>query len=147
VLPSVYIEINAAFFIIFIQLIRVTTTCQVNVVVYRLVQTPGFVITQTRNEGLRLDLNSKMENNNYTGETKSETRNIRIDQTTHRTTSVMLMESYFDYVYAKTLFEMKGLVIQKGESACEKHHPTPTYRECKCCLELFFQEMLNYVGE
>jgi len=83
VLTTVYIEINAACFIVFIQLIRITTTCQVNVVVNRLVQTQICVITQTRNEGLTLDLNSKMENNNYTGETKCETSNIRIDQTAH----------------------------------------------------------------
>ena len=90
-------------------------------------------------------------------ETEWETNNTPIDHATPPATSVMLMNSYFDFIYAKALFEVKGVAVRKNCFGCQTDHPSQTQHDClkdvdeydddEYRLDFYFEDMLQAVDE
>lgn len=85
--------------------------------------------------------------------------NVPIDHATAPSTSVMIMNSYFDFIYAKALYEIKGVTMKKSCYGCEINHPSQTQHDCLMNyaeydddddayrLDLYFEDMLKVVNE
>lgn len=90
-------------------------------------------------------------------ETEFETSSVPIDHAAQPATSVMLMNSYFDFIYAKALCEVKGLAMKKSCYGCEINHPSQTHHDClmdwnnddddEYRLDMYFDKMLEVVDE
>jgi hypothetical protein len=77
-----------------------------------------------------------------------------IDHTSPPSTSVMMMNSYFDFVYAKALHEVKGLTVRKHCYGCEINHPSQKEHDCimisddeEYQIEFYFNNMIKDVNE
>lgn len=85
-----------------------------------------------------------------------ERYNVPVDHCTPPATSVMLMNSYFDFIYAKVLLGVKYTVIQKDCYGCLIDHPSQTQHDCimsdfirddEEAIDIYFENMLNEVDE
>lgn len=78
-----------------------------------------------------------------------------IDHFTSPTTSVMLMNSYFDFIYAKALCEVKSMTVRKHCYGCQTNHPSQIEHDCIMKthendeeeIEFYFENMLQEVNE
>jgi hypothetical protein len=68
--------------------------------------------------------------------------------------SVMMMRSYFDFLYAKALCEVKTMTVRKNCYGCQTNHPSQREHDClMICddeeyqLEFYFEDMLKEVDE
>jgi hypothetical protein len=81
---------------------------------------------------------------------------VTINHCTPPATSVMLMNSYFDFVYAKALINVKSMIVKKHCYGCFKDHPSQTQHDCimsdlmyddEQAYDFYFEEMLLEVDE
>lgn len=79
---------------------------------------------------------------------------VPIDHSTPVSTSVMLMNSYFDFVYAKALCQVKGTAVRKNCYGCQMNHPSQKQHDCimitdddEYQIDFYFEEMLKEVNE
>ena len=79
-----------------------------------------------------------------------------LDHITQPGVSVVLMNSYFDFVYAQALLGMKNTVIRKNCFGCITDHPSQSQHDCimndfiyddEHAIEFYFEEMLQEVDE
>ena len=71
-------------------------------------------------------------------------------------TCVMLMNSYFQFVYAKALINVKDIVVKKDCFGCLIDHPSQIQHDCTMsdlmnddehAYDFYFEEMLEEVDE
>lgn len=128
-----------------------------------------FIMASFREEVLTLDLDYDKEEERsdslitHCNETEPEANTAPIDHATPITTSVILMNSYFDFIYARALCEVKGSVIRKKRChGCEINHPSQRHHDClwgnendnvddddddEHNLDMYFNDMLEAVNE
>ena len=108
---------------------------------------------------LDMEINEERSDSLITHCDESEwgTNNVPIDHTTQPATSVLLMNSYFDFVYAKALYEVKKLTMKKSCYGCEINHPSQRHHDClmewdntdddEYRLDFYFEDMVKEVDE
>lgn len=105
-------------------------------------------------EGERTD--SMTTNYDQTEFEDMEQSNLPINHCTPRFTSVMLMNSYLDFLYAKALhvLEVKYTVIKNNCYGCMIDHPSQNQHDCivsdliqEHSIALYFDDMLLVVDE
>ena len=90
-------------------------------------------------------------------ETEWETHNVPIDHCSQTRTSVMLMNSYFDFMYAKALLSVKDTTIKRSCHGCEIDHPSQRQHDCimrmdnedaeEYYIDFYFDDILKAVDE
>ena len=90
-------------------------------------------------------------------ETEQQLLDVPVDHSITNGAVVMLMRSYFDFVYAKALLGVKRLARKKHCYGCSIDHPSQTQHDCIMDLEeegdeeyyidFYFDTMLKEVNE
>ena len=68
------------------------------------------------------------------------------------TTHVMIMNSYFDFIYAKAMYEHLGNTVKRMCQGCEVDHPSQKQHSCVMNdsqehIEMYFETLLSAVNE
>jgi len=77
-----------------------------------------------------------------------------IDHSTQPSNVMLLMNSYFDFIYAKALCEVKCMTVRKNCYGCQINHPSQREHDCimktnndEYEIDFYFEEMLKEVKE
>ena len=86
----------------------------------------------------------------------SDMSTVPLDHASLPGTSVLLMNSYFNFIYAQAMLAIKWTVIKNKCYGCQIDHPSQTEHDCimmdfrmddEYSIDIYFEEMLTEVDE